>query len=51
MPDYDLREPERVQVRLHGKVLDENFTRLLIENADLDLMDVVALDKVQKNGR
>jgi ATP-dependent DNA helicase RecG len=48
MPDYDLGEPERVQVRLFGKVIDENFTRLLIEKVDLDLMDVLALDKVQK---
>ncbi len=48
MPDYNLEDPERVQVRLFGKVLDEKFTRLLIENAELDLMDVMALDKVQK---
>ena len=48
LPDYDLSEPERVKVRLFGKVLDENFTRLLIEKVDLDLMDVLALDKVQK---
>jgi len=48
LPDYNLNEPDRVQVRLFGKVLDENFTRLLIEGADLDLMDVLALDKVQK---
>lgn len=48
MPDYDLSEPERVKVRLFGKVLDENYTRLLIEKADLSLLDVMALDKVQK---
>jgi ATP-dependent DNA helicase RecG len=48
MPDYDLNEPGRVRVRLFGKVLDENYTRLLIEKTDLDLMDVIALDKVQK---
>ncbi len=48
MPDYDLSDPERVQVRLTGKVLDENYTRLLMESTDLDLMDVIALDKVQK---
>lgn len=48
MPDYDLREPSRVRVRLFGKVLDENYTRLLIEKADLAMMDVIALDKVQK---
>ena len=34
-------------VRLRS-VIDENFTRLLIEKVDLDLMDVLALDKVQK---
>jgi ATP-dependent DNA helicase RecG len=49
MPDYDLSEPERVRVRLFGKVLDENYTRLLIEKADLNLLDVMALDKVQKH--
>ena len=48
LPDYDLSEPERVQVRLFGKILDENYTRLLMEKADLDLLDVIALDKVQK---
>ncbi|MBE9573279.1 MAG: putative DNA binding domain-containing protein, partial [Proteobacteria bacterium] len=48
MPDYDLSEPERVRVRIFGKILDENYTRLLIEKADLNLLDVMALDKVQK---
>jgi ATP-dependent DNA helicase RecG len=49
MPDYDLSETERVRVRLFGKILDENYTRLLIEKADLNLLDVMALDKVQKH--
>jgi len=31
-----------------GRVLDENYTRLLMSQAELDLMDVIALDKVQK---
>lgn len=48
MPDYDLSEPERIKVRLFGKVLDENYTRLLIEKSGIDLLDVIALDKVQK---
>ena len=51
MPDYDLDDPGRVRVRLFGKVLDENYTRMLIEKTDLDLMDVIALDKVQKKRR
>ena len=35
-------------VRLTGQVLDENYTRLLLSQTELDLMDVIALDKVQK---
>ena len=48
MPDYDLSEPERVKVRIIGKVLDEKYTRMLMARTDLDLLDVIALDKVQK---
>lgn len=48
MPDYDLSDPKRVRVRLSGKVLDENYTRLLISKTDLRLIDIIALDKVQK---
>ena len=48
MPDYDLSDPQRVRVRIHGKILDEHFTRILMARTDLDLSDVIALDKVQK---
>lgn len=48
MPDYDLSDPQRVRVKLSGKILDENYTRLLITKTDLNLFDVIALDKVQK---
>ncbi len=48
MPDYDLSDPNRVAVRLMGRILDENYTRLLMVNTEVDLMDVIALDKVQK---
>ena len=48
MPDYDLGEPERVKARLFGTILDEKYTRLLTRKTDLDLLDVIALDKVQK---
>jgi ATP-dependent DNA helicase RecG len=48
MPDYDLSDPQRVEVRLTGQVLDENYTKLLLSQTDLDLMDAIALDKVQK---
>jgi ATP-dependent DNA helicase RecG len=48
MPDFDLSEPERVTVRIAGKILDERYTRLLLKNTTLSLADVIALDKVQK---
>ncbi|MEA1928030.1 MAG: putative DNA binding domain-containing protein [Candidatus Auribacterota bacterium] len=48
MPDYDLGEPDRVKAWLFGTILDENYTRLLTRKTDLDLWDVIALDKVQK---
>lgn len=48
MPTYDLTEPDRVQVRLIGQIIDPNYTRMLMSQADLPLLDVIALDKVQK---
>ena len=48
LPDYDFSESQRVKVRLYGKVLDENYTRALITNTDLELHEVMALDRVQK---
>lgn len=48
MPDYDLKEPDKVKVRIIGKVIDENYTRMLIQKTDLSLEEVIALDKVQK---
>ena len=47
LPDYDLSTPERVVVTIQGRVLDENYTRLLMERTDLDLWAVILLDKVQ----
>jgi ATP-dependent DNA helicase RecG len=49
MPDYDLSSPEKVAVRILGRVWDINYTRLLIKNTDLDLKTVVLLDRVQKH--
>jgi ATP-dependent DNA helicase RecG len=48
MPDYDLSEAQRVKVRIFGKVIDENYTRMLLSRTDLSIWDVIALDKVQK---
>ncbi len=48
LPDYDLSDPGKVRVSLAGRVLDERYTRLLMERTDLDLMQVMLLDRVQK---
>lgn len=48
LPDYDLSDPKKVQVRIIGKILDENYTRMLINHTELDLTTVMLLDKVQK---
>lgn len=48
LPDYDLSEPDRVAVTVRGEILDEQYTRLLMDRADLDLWQVMLLDKIQK---
>ena len=48
LPSYDLSNPVQVTVRIFGKVLDENYTRTLIKNTNLELSTVILLDKVQK---
>jgi ATP-dependent DNA helicase RecG len=48
MPDFDLTQPDRVVVRIQGRILNENYTRLLIKKTDLSLSTVILLDKVQK---
>lgn len=47
MPEYDLSK-DRVKVTIIGKVLDSDFARVLAKKRDLDLDDIIALDKVQK---
>ena len=48
LPDYDLSQPDRVAVTVRGEILDEKYSRLLMERADLDLWLVILLDKLQK---
>ena len=48
MPSYDLSEPNRVKVTVYGKILDQNYTRLLNADRDLDINTVFLLDKIQK---
>lgn len=48
MPEYDLTD-EKVKVTIIGRVIDEAFARILIANQELDLMQIMLLDKVQKH--
>ena len=48
MPDYDLRDPTEVKLTIHGAVIDEAYTQLMMVRTDLPLEDVLALDRVQK---
>jgi len=48
LPDYDVSD-EKVKVTITGKILDMDYARLLAQNPDLSLDDIIMLDKVQKN--
>ncbi|MGO7338076.1 RNA-binding domain-containing protein [Rhizobium leguminosarum] len=47
LPDYAI-SGDGVCLTIHGGVVDPAYTRLLMENSDLALQDVLALDRVQK---
>lgn len=48
LPDYDLDTPDQVSVSISGRILDERYTRLLMEQSGLSLAEVMLLDRVQK---
>ena len=48
LPDYDLQLRSEVSVKVHGKLLDENYTRLLFSNRDFPIDTVFLLDRVKK---
>ena len=48
LPDYNLSRPDEVAVTLPGRIIDENYNRLLYDRPDLPLGDVLLLDRVQK---
>ena len=49
LPDYDISSAQQVRVTVYGKVIDENYTRVLFNNPDFDLTTVYLIDKVQKH--
>lgn len=48
LPDYDLSDLGKVKLTLHGRFIDENYSRLLLARTDLPLPDVLAIDLLQK---
>jgi ATP-dependent DNA helicase RecG len=48
LPDYDLDQVGQVSVSIAGRILDERYTRLLMEQPELTLQQVMLLDRVQK---
>ena len=49
LPDYDLSVPYQVSVKVYGKVLDPNYSRVLFDNPEYDLTTVYLIDRVQKH--
>lgn len=47
MPDFDL-SGGKVKVAISGKILDLEYAKLLAQNKDLTLEEIIMLDKVQK---
>lgn len=48
LPDYNF-DDNKVKVTITGKILDENFAKIIIKNSNLGLDEIILLDKVQKH--
>lgn len=48
MPDYELGTPKKVAVKVYGKILDKNYTRLLFGHDELAIDTIFLLDRIQK---
>ena len=48
MPDYDCTADSHVILHLSGIVIDNNYSQMLMENANLNLSDAILLDRIQK---
>jgi ATP-dependent DNA helicase RecG len=51
LPDYEGSTPGETVFNIYGQQIDENYSRMLMERADLPLEQVVWLDRVQKKHR
>lgn len=48
MPDYDFSKPSTVKMKIYGKILDKNYSKLLIANPEINLETAILLDFIQK---
>lgn len=51
LPDYDFSHASEVRVEIPGRILDERYTRRLLNQPQLSLAQVMLLDRVQKGRR
>lgn len=49
LPDYDLTKHNQVNVTVFGKIIDENYSRVLFDNPEFDLETVFWIDQIQKH--
>jgi ATP-dependent DNA helicase RecG len=47
LPDYDFSD-KKVKVTITGKIIDNDYSIILAQNRNLNLDDIIALDKIQK---
>ncbi|MFA5857989.1 MAG: RNA-binding domain-containing protein [Elusimicrobiota bacterium] len=48
LPTYILNRADEVTVKIYGKIMDENYTKLLMKRTDLNLSTIMLIDRVQK---
>ncbi|MBU1121174.1 MAG: putative DNA binding domain-containing protein [Candidatus Omnitrophica bacterium] len=48
LPEYDFEEGNHVVMTIFGRLIDENYSRILMEKSDLTLAEVILLDRIQK---
>lgn len=49
LPDYEFPANNQVNVTVHGKVIDDNYSRVLFDNPNLEIETVFLIDSVQKH--
>lgn len=48
LPEYNLEDPNHAVLTIYGKLIDENYRRLVIEHKNLSIDEMMALDPIQK---